>query len=150
MSEEIAVRLRTVREALGETHRSISLRLGMGPNTWRECEETGRLPKTEPLQKLNALGFSIDWLLTGRRAMKVGDVAEMPAPSPAPLDTPTLKAVLLAFIQFAQREPGILKADPGALLKWMMETYQLISAAPQEERDQRAAEITAAQDKGVA
>jgi len=72
-------RLKQVRDALGETQKTIGGRIGLGTGTWQSLERDNRLPKTETLALLATLGFSIDWLLTGRGDMRIAPAAEQVA-----------------------------------------------------------------------
>jgi hypothetical protein len=51
----------------------MSQRLGLGPNAWALYEREGRLPKYETLHKLGEMGFSLDWIVTGRGTMRFGE-----------------------------------------------------------------------------
>ena len=44
-------------------------RFGLGDTTWQRFELEGRLPKGEVLEQLAAVGYSMDWILTGKGSM---------------------------------------------------------------------------------
>jgi transcriptional regulator with XRE-family HTH domain len=81
VSPSIGERLKSVRDELGETQKSISLRFRLGVSTWAYLERDGRLPKSETLEELAKLGFSMEWLVAGRGTIMVGDPAQ-----PTPLN----------------------------------------------------------------
>lgn len=67
---QLGDRLKTVREFLGETQKTMSRRFRLGENTWQSYELNGKLPKGETLSELAALGIDMNWLLTGRGSMR--------------------------------------------------------------------------------
>ncbi len=68
---QLGDRLKTVREFLGETQKTMSRRFRLGENTWQSYELNGKLPKGETLAELAALGIDMNWLLTGRGSMRM-------------------------------------------------------------------------------
>lgn len=48
----------------------MSRRFGLGDTTWQRLELEDRVPKGEVLAELIAMGFSVDWLITGVGAMR--------------------------------------------------------------------------------
>nr|WP_282183974.1 helix-turn-helix transcriptional regulator [Azospirillum sp. OGB3] len=100
---QLGDRLKTVREFLGETQKTMSRRFHLGENTWQSYELNGKLPKGETLADLAALGIDMNWLLTGQGSMRAspghsaaGDGALPPA-SPEPGATrPVLDLALLS------------------------------------------------------
>lgn len=91
MSGDIGKRLMLVREFLAESQRSMSNRLGLGETTWQNLEREGRLPKTDALRQLADLGFSVDWILTGRGAMR-------PEPAPREAGSVSRHEVVIPFL----------------------------------------------------
>lgn len=69
--------MKAVREALGETQKTMSSRLGLGETTWQAYERNINKPGAETLEKVADLGFSIDWILTGRGEMRGGSGAHV-------------------------------------------------------------------------
>ncbi len=63
---EIHKRIRETREYLGLSQKVMSLKLGCSHQAWQGYEAGNNLPGGKILQRLNILGISIDWLLTGR------------------------------------------------------------------------------------
>lgn len=82
-------RLRDLRAALGETQKSMSSRLGLGETTWQSYERGLNKPGAETLEKVAALGFSVDWLLTGRGAMRPNLLPPLPSSLPSPSAAPS-------------------------------------------------------------
>lgn len=66
----VGERLKAIRDSFGDSQRSMSKRLALGPNVWALYEREGRLPSDDALRALASLGFSIDWLVTGDGAMR--------------------------------------------------------------------------------
>lgn len=85
---QLGDRLKTVREFLGETQKTMSRRFRLGENTWQSYELNGKLPKGETLSELAALGIDMNWLLTGRGTMRTAsgrpDSGDGDHPSPPP------------------------------------------------------------------
>ncbi len=85
---QLGDRLKTVREFLGETQKTMSRRFRLGENTWQSYELNGKLPKGETLSELAALGIDMNWLLTGRGTMRTAsgrpDSGDGNHPSPPP------------------------------------------------------------------
>lgn len=65
-------RIRETREYLGLSQKAISERLGCSYQAWQGYEAGNNLPGGRILQRLNMLGVSIDWLLSGEGAMIEG------------------------------------------------------------------------------
>lgn len=65
----------------------MSKRFNLGDNTWQAFERDDRLPKTEVLQALADLGFSLDWLATGIGVMRP-DAGLREDPAHEPQDRP--------------------------------------------------------------
>ena len=63
---EIFGRIRDARESLGLSQKAISEKLGCSHQAWQGYEAGNNLPGGKILQRLNILGISIDWLLSGR------------------------------------------------------------------------------------
>ena len=66
---EIYRRIREAREYLGLSQKAISEKLGCSHQAWQGYEAGNNLPGGKILHRLNILGISIDWLLTGRGAI---------------------------------------------------------------------------------
>lgn len=88
----VSGRLRAIREHLGESQKSMSLRMDLGSTTWQTYERGLNLPVGGVLARLAEMGLSVDWLLTGEGSMMRGE-ALAPAQSEA---TPGLTADLVA------------------------------------------------------
>ncbi|WP_042443109.1 hypothetical protein [Azospirillum sp. B510] len=74
----------------------MSRRFNLGENTWQSYELHGKLPKGETLVELARLGYDINWLLTGRGAMKVTPTEEATA-------SPLNDALIADAIDFVER-----------------------------------------------
>ena len=81
---DITARLRLIREAVGDTQRKMSKRMGLGVNGWQNYELGVSAPSLEVLDQLRVLGFSVEWVITGEGAMRPGEQAQPPA-APPPL-----------------------------------------------------------------
>jgi transcriptional regulator with XRE-family HTH domain len=68
-----ADRFRLVREFYHKNQAEMADLVGIRRNTWGRYE-AGDMPSGETLDQLSALGFSIDWLLTGKGLMIEGSV----------------------------------------------------------------------------
>jgi phage repressor protein C with HTH and peptisase S24 domain len=66
---EICSRIRKTREYLGLSQKAISEKLGCSHQAWQGYEAGNNLPGGKILHRLNILGISIDWLLTGRGSL---------------------------------------------------------------------------------
>ena len=66
---EIYNRIKEIREFLGLSQKAISEKLGCSYQAWQGYEAGNNLPGGKILQRLNILGVSIDWLLTGQGAI---------------------------------------------------------------------------------
>jgi transcriptional regulator with XRE-family HTH domain len=109
----LADRLKQVREALGETQKSICARLEIGVGTWQALERDSRLPKTETLERLAALGFSIDWMVTGNGAMRIASAAPPPIGSgETVLRDPPRHPIPIELEQTLNTITGVLRWGP--------------------------------------
>jgi phage repressor protein C with HTH and peptisase S24 domain len=66
----IADRLRQIRASLGVNQREMAEKVGLSSTSWQRLELEDRPPQGEAQIELIKLGFSIDWLLTGRGSMQ--------------------------------------------------------------------------------
>lgn len=100
-------RLRAIREKMGESQKSMASRFGLSENAWQRLELEGRAPKGDVLAQLVDLGFSSDWLLTGRGKMQP-DVAQAvdAATEPSPSSDPDLYGRVLEAISAVYKEMG--------------------------------------------
>ncbi|WP_340149309.1 S24 family peptidase [uncultured Sneathiella sp.] len=64
--QQIYNRIRDAREFLGLSQKAISEKLGCSHQAWQGYEAGNNLPGGKILRRLNFLGISIDWLLSGR------------------------------------------------------------------------------------
>lgn len=71
----IAERLVAIRQYLGESQKGMAKRVGLGAASWQRLELENRAPKGPALSKLEELGFSTRWLLTGEGPMRERDEA---------------------------------------------------------------------------
>lgn len=69
----LSTRLRAIREALGDTQKIMSKRLGLGENTWQSYERGMSHPDASVLEKLASFGFDGHWILTGKGHMRPVD-----------------------------------------------------------------------------
>ena len=67
--EQICKRMRETREYLGLSQKAMAENLGCSYQAWQGYEAGNNLPGGKILQRLNILGISIDWLLTGHGAL---------------------------------------------------------------------------------
>lgn len=113
----IGERLRLIRVELGHTQKSMSDVLGLGIRTWQTYELGNSLPKAETLNQLSELGYSIDWVLTGRGAMHPRGMAEEPAAySHPPIDRELMGRVTDAIVRLYRSEKVPLSpVDQGRL-----------------------------------
>jgi transcriptional regulator with XRE-family HTH domain len=71
MSEQpISTRIKAVRNFLGYSQKEIAQKLGCSYQAWQGYEAGNNLPGGKILSRLNILGISIDWLLTGLGVMQ--------------------------------------------------------------------------------
>ncbi|MAZ04570.1 MAG: hypothetical protein CMN56_15660 [Sneathiella sp.] len=64
--QQIYNRIKDARELLGLSQKAISEKLGCSHQAWQGYEAGNNLPGGKILRRLNFLGISIDWLLSGR------------------------------------------------------------------------------------
>src|ERR1700761_8347185 len=96
----IGDRLKLIRAELGHTQKNMSDILGLGIRTWQTYELGNSLPKAETLNQLSALGYSIDWVLTGRGSMYPAGLAEEAvAYSHMPIDRELMGRVTDAIVR---------------------------------------------------
>lgn len=88
----VAERLVAVREHCGESRDQFAERVGWNASTLGNYEQGKNFPDPEFLTKLQDLGFSLDWVITGHGEMRLGGEA---APTPA---TPALDGKLMGRI----------------------------------------------------
>src|ERR1700761_4684074 len=105
----IGDRLKLIRIELGHTQKNMSDLLGLGIRTWQTYELGSSLPKAETLNQLSALGYSIDWVLTGRGPMHPAGMAEEAAPySPIAIDRELMGRVTDAIVRLYLSEKASL------------------------------------------
>jgi transcriptional regulator with XRE-family HTH domain len=103
-----AIRFGEIRDFYGISQADMAEKAGVSRDTWRRYER-GDIPTGDTLLRLSALGFSVDWLITGEGAMRSGDEAE-PAPVPQPKAVTTdhrLIGRLTEKIMLIYKEMGI-------------------------------------------
>jgi phage repressor protein C with HTH and peptisase S24 domain len=66
----IADRLRQIRATLDLNQREMAAKVGLSSTSWQRLELEDRPPNGDAQIELIKLGFSIDWLLTGRGSMR--------------------------------------------------------------------------------
>lgn len=69
-NQPISARIKEIRDYLGQSQKEISRNLGCSYQAWQGYEAGNNLPGGKTLLKLNILGISVDWLLTGRGLMQ--------------------------------------------------------------------------------
>lgn len=67
--QQIYERIKETRQSLGLSQKAISDKLGCSYQAWQGYEAGNNLPGGKILQKLNNLGVSVDWLLTGHGSL---------------------------------------------------------------------------------
>ncbi len=121
----VSDRLKEVREALNETQRSMSERLGLGASTWQKYELNGNLPKEDVFAKIVHLGFSAHWLVTGEGEMRPGVGPQ--TPSRSRLDRELLARIMdalsTAYREENQRLPA---AEQGRLAAQLYDDLVLV------------------------
>lgn len=68
---DTAKRFAAIRGDLGLSQTEMAEKAGVQRDSWRRYE-AGALPNGETLERIAAMGFSIDWLLTGKGEMRSG------------------------------------------------------------------------------
>ncbi|TNE34430.1 MAG: hypothetical protein EP348_10915 [Alphaproteobacteria bacterium] len=71
--QEITQRIKEIRDFLGLSQKSMAGIIGCSHQAWQGYEAGNNLPGGRLLQRLNKLGISIDWLLTGRGSLQEGN-----------------------------------------------------------------------------
>lgn len=71
-------RLRELRDLMDESQREFAATLGVSEATYQRAERSG-LPGTDLLSGLLRIGFSADWVLTGRGARSIEAIEELVA-----------------------------------------------------------------------
>jgi transcriptional regulator with XRE-family HTH domain len=78
----IGQRFAAMRADLGLNQTEMAEKTGVKRDSWRRYE-SGDLPTGETLERIALMGYSIDWLLTGRGAMKAGSSGDAVPVTPA-------------------------------------------------------------------
>ena len=68
-------RISIIRKSMSKTQREMALLVGVGIRTWQQYEEGGHEPSWRVVTKLSELGYSADWLATGKGEMRLGEAA---------------------------------------------------------------------------
>src|ERR1700761_6713836 len=125
----IGDRLKLIRIELGHTQKNMSDLLGLGVRTWQTYELGNSLPKAETLNQLSALGYSIDWVLTGRGAIRPAGMAEEAAPfSHMPIDGELMGRVTDAIVRLYRSENAALSPiDQGRLAAELYSEVDLVA-----------------------
>jgi transcriptional regulator with XRE-family HTH domain len=97
-----AERFAEIRAALGFNGTEMASAAGVNRDTWRRYE-AGDLPNGETLSKLAALGFSVDWILTGNGPMRLGLAEESAAFEGAPSAPPIASDLLMQIFEALAR-----------------------------------------------
>ena len=78
MTNETGLRLRQIRKDVGLTQKEFAEKLGVSFRTYTRYEtESVNIPNSA-LEELAILGYSMDWLITGKGEMRVRDVEFVP------------------------------------------------------------------------
>lgn len=73
MSDGLGERAQAIRKHLKLSQRGMAEGLKISVGGWQRIENGTNVPSGQTLAKLNELGFSADWMLTGRGAMRFDD-----------------------------------------------------------------------------
>lgn len=73
--DDIASRLRSVRQELGYSQAKMAQALGISVGTVKATELGKNVPSGETLLKIAGLGFNPGWILTGEGSMQMGEPA---------------------------------------------------------------------------
>lgn len=71
--DDMKNRFREIRVHLGLSQHEMSLEVKLSKNAWQTYERGISTPGTQVLSLLADMGFSINWLVTGKGSMRVGD-----------------------------------------------------------------------------
>ncbi len=81
----LAERLKIIRNALGESQKGMSKRLGLGVNAWSRYENGQNMPGADVIESLAKMGFNGHWLLTGEGSPSIrGAISPSLSPSLEP------------------------------------------------------------------
>lgn len=110
----VSSRLRAIREHLKESQKGMASRFNLGANSWQRFEASGRLPKGEVLEQLAAVGYSMDWILTGKGSMFLADSVATTASVDEDLMGRIVEGISLVYketgARISPRDLGILAA----------------------------------------
>lgn len=122
-------RFAAIRAEFGVNQATMAEKAGVQRDSWRRYE-SGALPNGETLERIAAMGFSLDWLLTGRGSMRVEGGGEAVPPRDPLADTQEKigagEAILRAIPQYSvplELEQAITAVE--GLLKWGPRGYRL-------------------------
>jgi transcriptional regulator with XRE-family HTH domain len=70
-NQDLAERMKLIRDSLGMSQKMLSSRLELGATTWQNYERGLNYPSGETLLKLRQEGFNPTWILTGEGPMRM-------------------------------------------------------------------------------
>ena len=94
-------RLKSARESLGISQRTIAKRIGCSARSWEAYERGKSLPGFRILQSVASLGIDIHWLVTGEGSMTRSANVTSAAP-PEPIDEDLLKMIIEELERFRE------------------------------------------------
>ncbi|WP_210163764.1 helix-turn-helix domain-containing protein [Azorhizobium doebereinerae] len=112
--------------------REMSVRLGLGPNTWRQLEDGRNLPSSETLQKLLDLGFNANWVLSGQGPIRLDGADERSSnanPAQPPLNARVLAQALALVEEWLTANKRMMRADKKAAVVAQIYEFALEDAS---------------------
>lgn len=103
--QEVALRMKKVREDVGINQKDMAAKIGCAPASLADYETGKALPAPKVLQVLIGFGYDANWILTGRGRMLLEDASWEPN-----IDTDTLGAIVGAMWRALEEEKVQLSA----------------------------------------